>query len=329
MRTPSGKRIRRSAGTQDIQKAKELRDKLAHEFWQQRYIGIKPKRLWDEAVVQWLHEKADKKSIDTDINRLRQLGKLRGIFLHDLTREVIMGVINELPCKASTKNRYIALVRAILYKARDEWEWIDKAPKLKQLKEPTKRIRWLKADEAQRLVMALPDNFWRQMVIFSLATGLRQSNVFSLKWEQIDLHRKIAWIHSDETKSGRSIGIPLNELAMNVLADRLGVHRVYVFTSNKNQPITSLNRKVWLQALQKAGISDFRWHDLRHTWASWLVQQGVPILALKEMGGWEKLDMVMRYAHLAIDHLAPHATVLDNLNSFGHKMDTLRREGRQ
>ena len=115
-----------------------------------------------------------------------------------------MVVIGNLPCSNSTKNRYIALIRAILYKARDEWNWIDTAPKLTQYKEPTKRIRWLKPDEAQRLIAALPENFWRQMAIFSLCTGLR------------------------------------------------------------------------------------------HTWASWLVQSGVPLLlALKEMGGWEKLDMVM------------------------------------
>ena len=79
---------------------------------------------------------------------------------------------------------------------------------------------------------------------------------------------------------------------------------------------------MWKQALQKAGIQNFRWHDLRHTWASWLVQRGVPLVALKEMGGWEKLDMVMRYAHLATEHLLPHAGLLDQVGDFGHKTDT-------
>ena len=74
--------------------------------------------------------------------------------------------------------------------------------------------------------------------------------------------------------------------------------------------------------LKKAHIKNFRWHDLHHTWASWLEQSGVPLLALKEMGGWEKLDMVMRYAHLATEHLQSHADILDTMHTFGHKMDT-------
>ncbi len=323
IRTPSGERIRRSTGTQDKQKAQELRAKLEHEFWQQSRLGIKPKKLWDEAALQWLKEKEhDKKSIESDICRLRNLPQFRGIFLDELSRETIMGVVEKLPCGNSTKNRYIALIRAILYKARDEWQWIDTVPKLKQYKEPSIRIRWLKPDEAQRLINSLPDNFWRQMAIFSLCTGLRQSNVFGLKWEQVDLAKRIAWIYPDEAKAAKAIGIPLNQTAIQVLSARMGIHKTYVFTNNVNNPIHYLDKRVWNKALKQAGIENFRWHDLRHTWASWLVQRGVPLLALKEMGGWERLDMVMRYAHLATEHLQSHADILDTLTQFGHKLDT-------
>lgn len=319
IRSPSGERIRRSTGTKDRKQAQQLRDKIAHELWQQKHIGIKPKRTWDEAAVKWLQDMNGKKSIDTDISRLRQLAGLRGLLLDALTREVIMNVVDALPCGNSTKNRYIALIRAILYKARDEWEWIDKVPKLKQLKENSQRIRWLKPQEATRLLEALPDNHWREMAAFSLYTGLRQSNVFGLKWGQIDLLRKIAWIYPDEAKAGKAIGIPLNDSAIGILLNRLGIHGEYVFTNTRNRAITGLNSKVWKQALQKAAIQNFRWHDLRHTWASWLVQRGVPLVALKEMGGWEKLDMVMRYAHLATEHLLPHAGLLDQVGNLDTK----------
>ncbi|MDO1510228.1 hypothetical protein Q0X79_07120 [Neisseria sp. MVDL18-041461] len=120
--SPSGERIRRSAGTKDCKQAQQLRDKIAHELWQQEHIGIKPKRMWDEAAVKWLQDMNGKKSIDTDISRLRHLTGLRGLFLDALTREVIMSVVDALPCGNGTQNRYIALIRAILYKARDEWE---------------------------------------------------------------------------------------------------------------------------------------------------------------------------------------------------------------
>lgn len=68
-----------------------------------------------------------------------------------------------------------------------------------------------------------------------------------------------------------------------------------------------------MKALKKVEINNFRWHDLRHTWASWLVQKGVPLRTLQEMGGWKTLSMVMRYAHLAPEHLHEHARKLDDV----------------
>ena len=75
----------------------------------------------------------------------------------------------------------------------------------------------------------------------------------------------------------------------------------------QGMPIHHVGTKAWYKALQRAGIEDFRWHDLRHTWASWHIQSGTPLFALQELGGWESSEMVRRYAHLAADHLAPYA----------------------
>ena len=69
----------------------------------------------------------------------------------------------------------------------------------------------------------------------------------------------------------------------------------------------------WLSACRRAGIEDFRFHDLRHTWASWLIQSGVPLSVLQEMGGWEAREMVRRYAHLAPNHLTEHARKIDDI----------------
>jgi len=80
----------------------------------------------------------------------------------------------------------------------------------------------------------------------------------------------------------------------------------YVF-SFKGRPLVQVSTKAWYTALEKVGIENFRWHDLRHTWASWHVQQGTPLFALQELGGWESSEMVRRYAHLAAEHLAPYA----------------------
>jgi len=110
---------------------------------------------------------------------------------------------------------------------------------------------------------------------FSLATGLHESNVTGLEWSKVDLSRRVAWIHADQSKSGRAIGIPLNNEAIVVLRNQQGKHKHQVFTY-RGMPVLKANTKAWRQAQVRAGILDFRWHDLRHTWASWHVQNGTP-----------------------------------------------------
>ena len=98
----------------------------------------------------------------------------------------------------------------------------------------------------------------------------------------------------------------LNDEAMALVRKQLGKHSTYVI-SYRGKPVRQLSTKAWYLALQRAGIEDFRWHDLRHCWASWHVQNGTPLFALQELGGWQSPAMVRRYAHLAADHLAPYA----------------------
>lgn len=201
-----------------------------------------------------------------------------------------MAVIQSKPCSNSTQNRYIDIVRAILNACLKDWRWLKEIPYLKRYAERKKRIRWLKPDEAENLIRSLPD-YMAAMVRFSLATGLRQSNVFNLTWHQVDLRRKTITYCAEEMKSGYAFGIALNNTAVQVLSEQLGKHPKYVFTQSQNKPVRSLNRKIWHQTLEKVGINNFRWHDLRHTWASWRVQSRVLLYALKEMGGWESIEM--------------------------------------
>jgi integrase len=94
---------------------------------------------------------------------------------------------------------------------------------------------------------------------------------------------------------------------MLVLRRQQGKHPVYVFCYRKHAPLSCVNGGTWREAVKRVGLADFRWHDLRHTWASWHVQQGTPLHALQELGGWETAEMVRRYAHLAPEHLAEYA----------------------
>ena len=309
----NGKRIRQSADTTDRKAAQELHDKLKHELWRVDNIGDKPKHTWDEACLRWLKEKAHKKSLDDDKAKILLLQGFLGKYLLELNRDYITKTVDNLDVSPSTKNRYISLIRAILKKCAGEWEWLDKAPPLTSYKEPKKRIRWLTEFEAARLLQSLPQPI-SDMAHFSLLTGLRQSNVLYLEWEQVDLIRKVAWIYADQAKGGRPIGVPLNASALEILNRQKGKHRQFVFVrKDKAVPYNGISSKTWANALKKVGIVDFRWHDLRHTWASWLVQSGVPLLELQEMGGWESVEMVQKYAHLSSEHLHKNAVFVDRL----------------
>jgi len=224
---------------------------------------------------------------------------------------------------ASTVNRYLALVRAILRMARDEWEWIDKIPRVRLFPEQCKRVRWLSPEDAARLLSELPTHL-ADMAEFTLATGLRQRNVSYLKWESVSLERGTAWIEASASKSRKAIVVPLNKDALRVLKRRLGMHPKFVFTF-RDKPVAQASTKAWWNALERAGIEDFRWHDLRHTWASWHVQSGTSIQELKELGGWSSIEMVLRYAHLGGEHLKTAASRIEGTNlSQSRQKGTLR-----
>jgi integrase len=212
--------------------------------------------------------------------------------LHEITRDVVMEIVEtkRRQTSYSTANRLIALIRATLRRAEKEWEWIDRCPALRLYPEPKRRIRWITPEQAQTLLALLPKH-QRDLVTFALATGLRQANVLNLEWMQVDMERQVAWIHADQAKAGKDIHVSLNETALTVLRKQFGKHPQRVFTF-RGKPIAWANTRAWRDALRKAGITNFRWHDLRHTWASWLAQNGVPLSEIQEMGGWESHEMV-------------------------------------
>jgi integrase len=313
---PSGERVRRSTETGNKTQAQELHDKLKGEVWRLQKLGDRPRRIWQDAAVRWLREQAHKASLKDDKQKLRWLDRyLANWELESINRAVIDAITEakqEEGCANATVNRTLTLIRAILRKCARDWEWLDRAPAVRLLKEPTRRIRFLNRHEARILLRELPLHL-QTMATFTLATGLRAANVTGLTWEQVDLARKLAWIHPDQAKARKAIAVPLNDTAMQVLRAQVGQHATWVFTY-EGERIKQVSTAAWYKALKRAGIEDFRWHDLRHTWASWHVQGGTPLFALQELAGWETEKMVRRYAHLAAEHLAVY---VGNTESYG------------
>lgn len=313
------KPIRQSTGTADQQKAAEYEAKLINDLWQQKRLGVKKRHIWEEAVIRYIEETSHKSSHDSDIHHFRWLHPhLANKYLDEINRgllDKVTAIRQKSGVTNATVNRCMQVVSRVLRRAAFEWEWLERAPKVRSLPEPQKRIRWLTLEEANRLLEELPPHL-EAMARFSLATGLRQSNVYNLQWSQIDLARHQAWIYADQAKGGKAIAVPLSSEAIEVLRGELFRHDTHVFTY-RGKPVTNVKGRAWRKALERAGITDFRWHDLRHTWASWHVQNGTPLYVLQQLGGWQSLDMVQKYAHLSSEHLAPYVERVSGLKVDG------------
>jgi integrase len=304
--THKGRRIQQGSGTPNRIQAEEYEAKLRSNLWEQERLGVKPIYTWNKAVVRYLRETEHKASQVSDLCHLRWLDKyLNGVELQTIKRDLldkISAAKQDEGVENSTVNRVQEVIRAILRKACNEWEWIDRVPMVRMLPEPSKRVRWLTRNEADRLIAELPEHL-ADMARFSLETGLRRANVTGLQWSQVDLVRRTAWIHADQAKARRAIPVPLSNVAVLTLRKQIGKHHVNVFTF-KGNPVHQVNTKAWHKVLERLGIENFRWHDLRHTWASWHIQEGTPLHVLQELGGWSTPDMVQKYAHLSSEHLA-------------------------
>ncbi|HHH0143843.1 TPA: site-specific integrase [Yersinia enterocolitica] len=351
---PDGKRIKQSLGTEDKRQAQELHDRLKSEQWRIERLGDFPDVTFDDACLRWLEEKAHKKSLDADKGRIGfWLIHFQGVLLKSISEAKIYAAVSkmtnrkhrdnweskasslrkrgdvvepfvEVPVSISTKAKHLALMKAIMRAAERDWKWIERGPVIKVPQERGKRVRWLEPHEAIRLINECSEPL-KSIVVFALATGLRRSNIVDLQWQDVDLQRKVAWIHPEESKSGQAIGVALNDTACRLLRDQVGNHKKWVFVHQKSSTKSDGTKAAevrkmrvdgntaWRLALKRAGIDNFRFHDLRHTWASWLVQAGVPLTVLQEMGGWESIEMVQRYAHLAPRHLSAHAKQIDSI----------------
>lgn len=294
--TPDGRRVRHTAATSDKAAAQELHDHLKAKAWRVARLDERPSRSWDEAALRYLEKFPDRNKA-THIRHFT--AKFRGRALETLTEEDCERALEGLR-RPYSHNRHASTLRHLLTQARDEWKWLATIPRVPKLTEPRQRVEFLTPAEAAALIEALPEQH-RDLVRFALATGLRLGNILRLTWQQIDAARKMAWIHADQAKAGRAIPVPLNNTAIDVLArQESGTERVF--------PRNRIETKVWKRALSQARITRrIRFHDLRHTWASWHAQNGTDQRVLQELGGWQSSAMVQRYAHLNANHLAAHA----------------------
>jgi len=191
----------------------------------------------------------------------------------------------------------------------NEWEWMEQNPvrKVSKYKEPRGRVRFLSDDEREKLLEACKESdnrFLYTVVVLALSTGARKMELLELKWQDVDLTRKSIILH--ETKNDDRRVLPLQGYALSLILECSKIRKLhcpYVFPSDKKcQPIDI--RTAWENALKRAEIEDFRFHDLRHSAASYLAMNGASLAEIAEVLGHKTLQMVKRYAHLSEAHTA-------------------------
>jgi integrase len=303
----SGVEVRRSTGTQDRARAEQFEKKLRDAAWEQSRLGVQ-RYTWDEAIARWLRENAAKRSLQRDKDAFAAAAPyFEGGILQEITRAELAKFrqILEDGRAPGTVLRMLAPIRAVL-RACVGWGWLTEAPIITMPKIERGEPRFITRAQFEKLAKELPEHL-QPMARFSVETGQRFSSVAGLQWTAVDLKRRHAYVTGSTSKSKRPIAMPLNAAAVAVVKAQVGKHPVYVFADHKGRaPIGSV-KTAWGNAVKRAGLDGFRWHDLRHTWASWHTMNGTPPIVLKELGGWASLAMVERYSHLSAGHLAQWA----------------------
>jgi len=318
-----GKRVRRS-GYCSRAEAQEALDALKHPT-PEPIVPSEPasSMTLGEAFERYFKLKAQKKSLYED---RRTAGRLmRALGGDTLLVNITASAISEYrAARLSVKrgnaflspasiNRPLGVLKHLLRLAHEEWEVLPAVPRIRLEKERQGRLRWLTTEEAHRLLDACraqkKSPALVDLVELCLFTGLRQAEALQLTWDRVDQARGVVLL--ELTKNGRRREVPLNGPADAALARR-GAGRTgdgLVFGTKSWYAF----RKAWKRAVKAAPLGDFHFHDLRHTFASWSIQRGATLPELKDLLGHSNLAMVMRYAHLAPEHLRKAVARLDDV----------------
>ena len=333
-----GTRYRQTTRTTNRRKAEAFERRLRQQIYDRVKLGhVDPTPMrFNDAVRRYTttHLLAKSNQPRTAKAEAYLLGRLQALIgdatlLHDITAAVIWSMKETLligGSKPATVNRYLATLRAILRMACNEWGTLVRVPPIKLYRLDNERTRWLREDEEQRLLDACgaTPNL-HDLVVFLLDTGCRLREATALCWLDVDLpERGRGSVRLMVTKSRRPRGVPLprrtDELLRALHARRpADEDRVFLVqtvgcrwrgTVPQAKPFANPHG-AWRRAVRRAGLHDVRMHDLRHTYASRLVQRGVPLMAVSQLLGHASLKMTMRYAHLSSETLRDAVDRLD------------------
>jgi integrase len=321
--TYKGKFVRKSTEVTDQKLAKRIYDKVRGEIAQDRWFESLPgedktfREMMEKFQYEYFSNLASFKSCKSYINGLVA-------FFGDYTvLEITPRLISEFKIrrkaegvKTATIHRQIGIMKTAYNLAMREWEWCNVNPvaKVSLGKLDNKRDKWLTPQEEERLLEASP--VWLQeIVIFAINTGMRISEILSLTWKEVDLFRKTIIVL--KSKNNRKRTIPINETIFGLIKTKAkgrSIKTDLIFHTKSHNPINRNNvGRAFRSTVKKVGINDFRLHDLRHTFATRLVQAGIDLYKVQLLLGHVTPTMTQRYAHHHPESLRDGVRVLDDV----------------
>ena len=319
----NGRKIQKSLETPDKKLAQDIEAKIRTEIVEGSYFEklVGRNKTFGDMMDKFMAEHAPTVSENTQRSYTTSLKFLLPHFGDSNLISISPKMISRYKVlrkgdgvKPATVNRELAMLSKAFSLAAKEWEWLKDNPvsRVSKEKENNARDRWLSKDEEKRLLDNSPE--WiKQIIIFSLNTGLRLGELIGLEWSRVDFSNKNILI--DNSKNGEQRTIPLNKYALDVVTQRSRVRSLkcdYVFINRYGGKINPNSlRDAFRKILRKVEIADFRLHDLRHSFATRLTQSDVDLYKISKLLGHKDIKMTQRYAHHCPDSLREGVEVLD------------------
>lgn len=305
-----GKRIRKALpGVKTKREAKAIEDKYRLKLLKQELLGeIEPepitlKQALDEYIKKHSEPHLSPKQVEREKGIVKKLLDYFGEYkqLCDITQKDIEDYLFQQlqTVKPATANRELAFLKSFFRKC-EEWDYIvhNPARKIKKFKEPPGRLRYLSPDEMQRFLKAVDEEkpLVRAFILTGFYTGMRKSEISKLKWKDIDFENDLIIVQESKNNEKRTIKmVPQLKKILQSLPRR----SEYVFYNPETKKPVYWIESAWKRILKKAGIQDFRFHDLRHNFASYLIMSGNNIRVVQSLLGHKTIQMTARYAHVS------------------------------
>lgn len=313
-----GKQYRISTETTDKRFAEKIYAKVVSEIIEGKWFDREKSEYltFDIMMEKFMKEHAPMVSQSMQERYKHALKKLMAYFKDIRIKDITPALINEYiqwrlsqGVKNATVNRELAMLSKAFNLAVKKWQWCKSNPlsSIGKLPENNTIVRWLTEEEQDKLLKSAEFYLHGQLkdiIIVAIYTGMRESEILSLTWKDIDFFKQTITVRKSKNKEQRTIPMHQRVAELLKIKTKNPFQSIYIFSTSKGTPI---KRRTLIDAFQKAvkkaKIKDFRFHDLRHTFATRLVQQGVDLYTVAKLLGHKTISVTTKYAHHSVDSL--------------------------